>query len=232
MGLGEDVLGSDGIYTAVYDGSLTDGNYRIVVSFDGYSGGVQNKITTAISRYYMLYPGNEFVLQGEGEMPVTDNAKAAVGGFQRSGVSVVQVKAGLVNGNFSPVPNDSYINYPRLKDKLDLAERAMKRGDYDLAHSYVEEAKRVWAEDSRFYFMDGRIYDAENEHAEALIICYRNAMLLAPYWAENYYRYGQVLINLKREEDALYILERMRYMFLDNTWTNKMEAAYKFVEIN
>ena len=230
MGLGEDVLGSDGIYTAVYDGSLTDGNYRIVVSFDGYSGGVQNKITTAISRYYMLYPGKEFV-SGEGEMPVTDNAKAAVGGFQRSGVSVVQVKAGLVNGNFSPVPNDGYINYPRLKDKLDLAERAMKRGDYDLAHSYVEEAKRVWAEDSRIYFMDGRIYDAENEHAEALI-CYRNAMLLAPYWAENYYRYGQALINLKREEDALYILERMRYMFPDNTWTNKMEAAYKFVEIN
>ena len=133
-----------------------------------------------------------------------------------------------VNGSYAPLQAEEYIDYPRLRDKLDLAERAMKRSDFRLAHDYIDEAKRIAPEDRRVFFLNGKIYDAENRYEEALEE-YRNAMLLAPYWAENYYRYGQALVNLGEQQDALFVLERMQYLFPNDKWTGKMEAGYTFV---
>ena len=140
-------------------------------------------------------------------------------------VTVVNNK---VNGSYAPLQAEEYIDYPRLRDKLDLAERAMKRSDFRLAHDYIDEAKRIAPEDRRVFFLNGKIYDAENRYEEALEE-YRNAMLLAPYWAENYYRYGQALVNLGEQQDALFVLERMQYLFPNDKWTGKMEAGYTFV---
>ena len=138
------------------------------------------------------------------------------------------IKNGKVNGSYAPLQAEEYIDYPRLRDKLDLAERAMKRSDFRLAHDYIDEAKRIAPEDRRVFFLNGKIYDAENRYKEALEE-YRNAMLLAPYWAENYYRYGQALVNLGEQQDALFVLERMQYLFPNDKWTGKMEAGYTFV---
>lgn len=212
--LGEDVLASDGIYTCLYQGDLEDGNYRIAVTFDG-----KKNVGGSLQRLYMLYPGKDF--------DVTDGSVLSAS-FERAGVSVIQVRNGKINGNFAPVQAEEYIDYTRLRDKLDLAERAMKRGDYRLAHDYIDEAKRIAPEDRRVFFLNGRIYDAENRYAEALEE-YRNAMLLAPYWAENYYRYGQALVNLGEQQDAQFVLERMQYLFPNDPWTGKMEAGYTFV---
>lgn len=138
------------------------------------------------------------------------------------------MKDGKVNGSLSPVPNEEYVDFARLRDKLDLAERAMKRADYNLAHDYIDEAKRINPEDRRIFFLSGKIYDSENRHEEALEE-YRCAMILAPYWPENYYRYGQALVSLKKQEEAQFVLERMQYLFPGDKWTGQMEAGYTFV---
>lgn len=212
--LGEDVMASDGIYTCLYQGDLEDGNYRVAVSFDG-----KKNVGGSLQRLYMLYPGKEY--------KVTDGSKVSTQ-FERAGVHVIQIKNGKVNGSYAPLQAEEYIDYPRLRDKLDLAERAMKRSDFRLAHDYIDEAKRIAPEDRRVFFLNGKIYDAENRYEEALEE-YRNAMLLAPYWAENYYRYGQALVNLGEQQDALFVLERMQYLFPNDKWTGKMEAGYTFV---
>ncbi len=122
---------------------------------------------------------------------------------------------------------EGVVNCPRLEELLASAEKAMERRDYKTAHDYVKEAMRVWTEEPRVCFMSGKIYDAENEH-EKLLEEYRQAMLPAPYREENYYRYGQACTYLDMKDEALYVLERMQYLFSDNVWTGKMEAAYTF----
>ena len=213
-GLGDDVLASDGIYTSLYDGNLADGNYRVAVTFNGKAN-----ISSSTQRRYLLYPGKSF--------KISNGAKISQS-FERAGVHVFQMKDGKVNGSLSPVPNEECVDFARLRDKLDLAERAMKRADYNLAHDYIDEAKRINPEDRRIFFLSGKIYDSENRHEEALEE-YRCAMILAPYWPENYYRYGQALVNLKKQEEAQFVLERMQYLFPGDKWTGQMEAGYTFV---
>ena len=213
-GLEADVLADDGIYSASYDGELENGNYRIAASFNA-----KGNVSVSTLRYYLVNPGESF----------TPKDKIALtGGFERAAVSVFQVKNRIVADNFAKTPMDGQVNYERLLDRLDMAERAMKRNDFDLAHSYIKEALRIWPEDYRVYLLEGKIYDAANEHTESLLP-YRKAMMYAPYWAENYYRYGQAWTYLKDKEEATFVLERMQYLFPENTWTGKMEAAYKFI---
>lgn len=211
--MGEDALADDGIYTCLYNGDLADGNYRIAVSFDG-----KNNAVGSTKRLYMLYPGKDFKADAGSKISVP---------FERAEVSVIQVRNGKINGNFTPVRSEKYVDYARLHDKLDLAEKAMKRGDYKLAHDYITEAKRIAPEDRRVFFLNGKIYDAKNSYADALEE-YRNAMLLAPNWSENYYRYGQALANLGEQQQALFVLERMQYLFPKDPWTDKMEVCYNF----
>ncbi len=221
IGIQNDELGGDGVYTAIINNCTGAGNFRLTVSFANNGGAL-----SSTGHFFFAPPA------GGGDYAISDNAIRLLTKMERVATYTFQQNVG------GRKVETKTVNWERLNDKLEMARRSYENNNYNVALDYLKEAERLKKDHAPIYLMKGKIMDARNNYSGA-IYEYGKACEHGPEDPENFYMLGQCYTYIaaadsanrgKWTEKAKEVYAHMSSKWPNDKWTQKMAMALRYIK--